>query len=364
MSDFMKDTGKAIATRLGIKILLNPKVLLVLFVIFFIFLVVYMILGEGDTGSGIDDSTYENIYTLCTPVDMEDREEFDREFVKQFNDKGAFDNSGETFLQVANRYEIDPVLLASIAFHETGYGTSDLVINKNNPGGLYNSADKEFFHFDSLAEGLDRMASNLYDNYISEGLVTIRQIGNKYAPLGVENDPNNLNAHWVPNVTNITNEFGGLIMHCEELNFGNGELAYPMENRTITSPYGMRIHPISGVAKFHKGIDFACNRGDPVYASMDGTVVDSVGGCSVGNGNCGGGYGNRVLLEHNGYYTLYAHLTDVIVNDGDVVTTSQQIGTCGTTGSSTGNHLHFEVQLSMFGEHQDPMPYLEGEDSG
>ncbi|GGJ77361.1 M23 family metallopeptidase [Virgibacillus salexigens] len=227
---------------------------------------------------------------------------------------------------------------------------SNLVVNYNNPGGLYNSNTDDFFHYDSLEEGLDAMASNLYDNYYADGLFTIEEIGAKYAPIGAENDPENLNAHWVPTITKFVNTLGGMILHCEVID--NGSFAFPIDNPYITSPYGYREHPIDGVLKMHSGTDFDCDRTDAIKAAKSGEVVYS----QFNNG----GFGNLVIVQHAGnIFTAYAHLSERTVNVGDKVQTSQQVGFCGTTGDSTGTHLHFEIHLNkMFGQKKDPMEYL------
>ncbi|OMC79608.1 hypothetical protein BSK62_13085 [Paenibacillus odorifer] len=108
-------------------------------------------------------------------------------------------SSGDLFAAAGKKYGIDPALLAAIAIHETGNGTSSAVKNKNNVGGMMGS--NGLMTFSSLQEGIDKMASNLKRNYIDKGLTTIEQIQKKYAPLGAGNDPTNLNSHWVNGVT-------------------------------------------------------------------------------------------------------------------------------------------------------------------
>lgn len=105
----------------------------------------------------------------------------------------------------------------------------------------------------------------------------------------------------------------------------------------ITSEFGMRVHPVSGVYKEHTGVDIKANQGEPVLAAGAGEVV------KVASSNTG--YGNHVVIEHeDGTQTLYGHLYSYGVKEGDIVTLGQQIGEVGSTGTSTGNHLHFEVR--------------------
>jgi murein DD-endopeptidase MepM/ murein hydrolase activator NlpD len=109
----------------------------------------------------------------------------------------------------------------------------------------------------------------------------------------------------------------------------------PIANSYITSGYGGRADPFGGGAAFHKGIDFHANVGDPVLAVADG-VVSYAGQRS--------GYGNVVEVDHgNGYVTRYAHNSRLLVQVGDLVRSGQQVAKAGSTGRSTGAHVHFEV---------------------
>jgi murein DD-endopeptidase MepM/ murein hydrolase activator NlpD len=109
----------------------------------------------------------------------------------------------------------------------------------------------------------------------------------------------------------------------------------PILNTYITSGYGGRADPFGGGRGFHKGIDFHARKGDPVLAVADG-VVSYAGVRS--------GYGNVVEVDHgNGYVTRYAHNSRLVVRVGDLVRSGQQIAKAGSTGRSTGAHVHFEV---------------------
>lgn len=104
----------------------------------------------------------------------------------------------------------------------------------------------------------------------------------------------------------------------------------------ISSGFGMRYHPVYKRRKFHTGIDIPESKGTPVYATGNG-IVTRKGYCS--------GYGNFIEIEHaGGFRSFYAHLSKTVVNIGDSVSISQQIGCVGNTGVSTGSHLHYEVR--------------------
>lgn len=117
---------------------------------------------------------------------------------------------------------------------------------------------------------------------------------------------------------------------------------------TYTSKYGPRIHPITKKQSFHTGQDIANSYGTTIVAADSGTVVRA---------SYNGAYGNAIVVDHgNGYSTMYAHLQAFSVSTGDTVSQGQKIGEMGSTGWSTGPHLHYEVWYQ--GQHTDPMKYL------
>ena len=145
----------------------------------------------------------------------------------------------------------------------------------------------------------------------------------------------------------------------------SGELRWPVPSYGkdwITSPFGYRWHPIWGTYLGHKGVDIGGNYGTTIVAAEDGVVVDINTGCSHNYGKnyscgCGGGYGNYVQVNHsNGLTTFYAHCQSVKVSVGQHVKRGQAIAEMGSTGSSTGAHLHFEVIIN--GVPKNPMNYV------
>jgi len=116
----------------------------------------------------------------------------------------------------------------------------------------------------------------------------------------------------------------------------------------ITSGFGMRMHPILGYARMHNGVDFNCWTGDAIRAATDGIVIAA---------EYYGGYGYAVIIQHaNSISTLYGHLSNIFVQLEEYVAVGENVGACGSTGLSTGPHLHFEVRIS--GAPVDPVPYL------
>lgn len=124
----------------------------------------------------------------------------------------------------------------------------------------------------------------------------------------------------------------------------------PIANKDLkktASGYGMRIDPIYGTSKFHAGMDFSANSGTDVYATGDGTVIKA--GWETG-------YGNTVIIDHGfGYQTWYAHLRDFRTKVGKKVVRGEVIGGVGSTGKSTGPHLHYEVHVK--GKVVNPVNY-------
>jgi murein DD-endopeptidase MepM/ murein hydrolase activator NlpD len=144
-------------------------------------------------------------------------------------------------------------------------------------------------------------------------------------PSNVPTQPNN-----VPTVPSIaTVQYNG------DPTAPNVELIYPLMNPArITSSFGWRTHPLTGTRRFHSGLDIAAPAGTPVVATATGTVVSA---------GWNGGYGKAIIIQHNDVQqTLYGHLSEISVQPGQQITQGSVIGLVGSTGNSTGPHLHFE----------------------
>ncbi|MEV0303797.1 M23 family metallopeptidase [Streptomyces prasinus] len=126
----------------------------------------------------------------------------------------------------------------------------------------------------------------------------------------------------------------------------------PAGTLPVTSPFGSREHPLTGVTKLHTGVDFGAPQGAPVFATRDGRVTFAA---------MTSAYGNRVVIDHGTIAgkrleTTYSHLSALQITAGQTVTAGTPVGLVGSTGLSTGPHLHFEVLLD--GQYMDPMPWL------
>ncbi len=148
----------------------------------------------------------------------------------------------------------------------------------------------------------------------------------------------------------VNKEILALALEGIDTKYIGGELAWPIPGYTrITSKYGMRTHPITGVYKLHTGVDVSAPKGANFVAANDGIVIKA---------GYNGAYGNMVIIDHGGgVSTLYAHGSEIMVQVGETVKRGETVVLkVGSTGYSTGPHAHFEVRLN--GVVTDPMPYI------
>lgn len=144
-----------------------------------------------------------------------------------------------------------------------------------------------------------------------------------------------------------------------------GQYDWPTESKRLLSCYGPRIHPVFGDSRFHKGVDIGATvagENDHIIAVESGEVVEVESNCEEGDKSCGSGYGNFIILKHeDGYYTFYAHLKkdDIYAQVGDDKNKGDVIARMGSTGISTGVHLHFEVRKDVRGERIDPCKFID-----
>ncbi len=131
--------------------------------------------------------------------------------------------------------------------------------------------------------------------------------------------------------------------------YDGGEFKWPAPSYTrISDDYGNRIHPILGTQQFHNGVDMAAPNGSPILAAYDGEVIAASYSASMGN---------YIMIDHgDGLITIYMHASSVSVSSGTMVARGEQIGCVGSTGRSTGPHLHFSVRLN--GSYVSPWNYL------
>lgn len=193
---------------------------------------------------------------------------------------------------------------------------------------------------------------------IVNNIKSILESYNRHVKNDVNMSAGKSNNYWWPIGSVETTETNGIV-------FASGE----PESVNVTSKYGMRTDPVTGEANSnHNGIDISGTVGSTnVIAAKSGTVValidDTGGACVEGDTECGGGYGNYVIIQHlDNNYTLYAHLntSSIAVKSGDTVEQGQVIAKVGSTGKSTGGHLHFEVRVggNDSASTQDPLNFI------
>ena len=129
----------------------------------------------------------------------------------------------------------------------------------------------------------------------------------------------------------------------------NSTWTTPVSGYRLTSAFGMRKHPVLGVVRMHNGVDMACAQGTPIYATRAGKVTRTA--------YQAGGAGNYVSINHlDGFSSVYMHMTHYVVSAGQSVSQGQLIGYVGSTGISTGPHLHFGI--SYAGTYVNPLAYI------
>jgi murein DD-endopeptidase MepM/ murein hydrolase activator NlpD len=216
-----------------------------------------------------------------------------------------------------------------------------------------NDLKQEFFIIDRKATDVIYLLTLLErkDSVIYSSLFTVETVKNKFVTGYIAKSDSGFN----DTITRVGDKLGKIEMMLEftnykfknfvtELTNSNVKLQHtpaiqPISNKNLeytSSGFGLRIHPIYKIRKFHYGMDFVGKVGTPIYATADGTVVVS--------DHAFGGYGNHVIINHAyNYQTIYGHMDEILVKKNQIVKRGQIIGTLGNTGLSTGAHLHYEV---------------------
>lgn len=235
-----------------------------------------------------------------------------------------------------------------------GTGTAGSVSMKTNEmdadGGIYSTyAGFRVYHtytecIEDRSKLLDEVYSDLTEN-VTDANTFAMKVGKRWATdidygRHLINTMRRYDLYRLDDMT--LNEFSDMI----------GEFANPCPGSTITSLFGNRTAPIAGASTYHRGLDLGTGAYNiPTYAAKEGTVVfaGEAGAC-----------GNMVTIDHgDGLVTKYMHHAEIYVEEGDTVEKGQQIGLSGTTGNSTGNHLHFQVEED--GKAVDPLKYLQND---
>lgn len=196
---------------------------------------------------------------------------------------------------------------------------------------------------DQLAQEKERLEQSLADQTAVRDAIAAEVANHKKLLEKIQSD----RGKWEQALAELEGQsrrIGGLAL---SRGSGKGKLGWPVTG-PVVSAFGMRMHPILGYARMHAGIDIDAPSGAAIGAAASGTVVSA---------GWSGGYGNLVVIDHgDGLSTAYAHQSRLAVSSGQYVTKGQTIGYVGSTGLSTGPHLHFETRVN--GVVVDPMPYF------
>lgn len=226
----------------------------------------------------------------------------------------------------------------------------EIILTKTKHSNMSELSDTEYKEYEKL---IKQVRLSIVNN--------IKSVLEFYSPFAssVSMNSGSLSSYWWPIGSSETTESDGKIM-------ATGE----PESTIITSRYGFRIDPITQEQNAaHKGLDIGgVDNSTNIIAAKSGTVIsiidDAGGNCVVGDKSCGGGYGNFIILQHtDGNYTVYAHMAQgtLTVKNGDTVSQGEVIGKMGSTGKSTGSHLHFEVRVggNDSDSTQDPLLFID-----
>lgn len=311
------------------------------------------------------------------------------------NDNGI-KGMGAVFYEAGQKSGYDPRYILAHMIHETNWGRSTIWKDKNNAFGWmayddtpYDSAKDFETKEKGIIEGAQMIYKNYYVDHSQKNLKDMHRDPDTTRNHNYATDPQwhtKIGAIMLSMEKTMGPSTGGSVVQGSNngqqattptgLNLGRSclindvtfnNLPYPPEQMSISSFYHDANY---GISDTHGGADMTYTHGGsgPIYSVDSGEVTDVMTTCSVGNSACGGGWGNYIKIKHTGvadgqYETQYAHLESgsIKVKIGDTVTAGQEIGTMGTTGFSTGIHLHFELWYN--GSRIDSYPYFSWKDA-
>lgn len=324
---------------------------------------------------GVLSETLEEIEQLSTKIE-EKRKEISNIELQELSLMKLIEEEQEKLEAASLRYEQEKTLLEKrlVIMYETGkLNTLDVLLNSKNLSDflsryfllsqigesdqkLVNNVKKDKNQTESISKSLedakaelekDKDAKEKYE--ISLNNMEILK-NNKMANLTEEESQLFQDIEkYRQEIADIESDIKGLALKKLGEKYIGGKFIWPAPGySTITSPFGMRTHPITGIYKLHTGTDIGAPMGANFVASNDGVVVKA---------EYNSAYGNMVIISHGGgVMTLYAHGSSIEVKEGDIVKQGQTVLKVGSTGYSTGPHAHFEIRLN--GEYLNPMDYV------
>ena len=249
---------------------------------------------------------------------------------------------------------VTAALISYVAFQFIGSPKEKILQRQNeNLRDKYEVLEDELASIRQQMEELEKRDNNVYRSIfeanpipdsarakelaIQEEIASVAKLKDNELVNSIETSLKNISARIIAQKSSY-DEIDKLVENKEQL-LSHTPAIQPVSNKDLTrvaSGFGYRIDPIYKTTKMHAGIDFTAPQGTPIYATADGRVTTS--------GNTGNGYGNHVIVNHGyGYETLYGHMVRVKARNGQSVKRGEVIGWVGSTGKSTGPHLHYEV---------------------
>lgn len=240
------------------------------------------------------------------------------------------------------------ILITIIGFNS--YSQTDTSIKKNNDS-FENYKKQESERFLSFREKRDQELKDFISNEENWNLITVGSKGNVKENIIKVSKQNERKPELESSSTVKEIKTPSYVENKKQKPNNEKKIYYhPLKNSKfkLTSPFGYRIHPVYKTKRFHSGIDYGANKGVPIYAIDNGTVIRA---------GVAKGYGNYIVIDHgNGIKSAYAHMSTMNVKKGDKIKKGNKIGGVGMSGTATGNHLHFEIIKNN--KKINPEPYL------
>ncbi|MBQ2873515.1 MAG: peptidoglycan DD-metalloendopeptidase family protein [Bacilli bacterium] len=286
--------------------------------------------------------------------------------------KDVDDSSNAALIRQAVEETKGLVLIKNEKLSKTNYASACVVnADENYYYVRYGTSSLGKANFQKIPKEWDSDSSHAYSGYLKSWYSKVDQndtdYENKKCPSNHDYGMSQLGALYLITGENYSYDevleyyYGAEIKKNEMQHIGAEGFINPTRRLRCTSAYGYRIHPKKQIRKFHSGLDIGISGGEPIYAAKDGTITYVRKNITAIN-DCDYGYGNYITIDHgDGTSTRYAHIKYGTIPDSIVVganvSQGEQIGQVGSTGCSTGNHLHYEVMVN--GSNVDPADYLD-----
>ena len=324
---------------------------------------------------GVLSKTLEEIEQLSTKIEQK-RNEISNVEIQEFSLMKLIEEEEKNLKEITEKYNSEKKLLEKrlVVMYEMGkLNTLDVLLDSKNISDflsryyllseigkadklLVNNVKKDKTQTENITKSLTKKKEELEKDKIDKEKY---EISLNNMEILKNNKLENLNEEEVKlyqeienyrlEISNIESEIKEIALKNLGKKYIGGDFIWPTPGyTTITSPFGMRTHPITGIYKLHSGTDIGAPYGSNFLAANDGVVVKACYNAA---------YGNMVMIDHGGgLMTLYAHGSSIEVSEGDIVKQGQTVLKVGMTGYATGPHAHFEIRMN--GEYLNPMDYI------